>query len=95
MERVEEGDDVSVRTVKISLLIHLFYCLIITVSGIVFYNSISNPSERNMVGALFLALLGAQISSIFEIRDRWRYGQACIDLLRNNRDVKSEQKDRI
>ena len=69
------------RNVKISLLIHLFYCLIL-ISGIIFYNSISNLSDGE-VDVLFLAFLGAQVSSIVEIRDRWRYGQVCIDLLRD------------
>ena len=88
LERVVCNDGNSSKAIKFSIRMHVFYCAVIVFAFVKYMMSVSDQSDRIPACLFFMGVLFAQIASLFEARDRWRYSQACIDLLREDRNLK-------
>ena len=81
-QRLVEGDAKSRKAIKRSIMLHLLDCVVILLAISGFAIKDPNPDSRNFGIVVCICMLSMQIGSMVEIRDRWRYGQICIEMLR-------------
>jgi hypothetical protein len=71
LERVESNDGNSIKAIKFTMRMHVFYCAIIVFAFVKYMMSVSDQSDRVPACLFFMGLLFAQIASLLEARD-WR-----------------------
>ena len=86
--RIKDGDALARRVIRTSLRRQLFYCAAIFLSGAIFVLHTEYSFNRVLVLIFFIALFTGQVGSLLEIRDSWKFGQVCVEMLR-------ERKSRI